>query len=764
METIFSTIYFQYTDYLLFIIGFIFISFGILILIFSKQRKLWMSEGHLLFYSIYILIIGIAVWSDLFLLVYTHHFLFEEVHLFLYVIAYLIVYEFGRRMLFKKNIIVAVSLYIIPVVLFLLDIPTTFLREYFAMIGSFMAGLGFYKWSKKQKELYNKKIYLNWILPITFILLFLGYSLYFLYDLFDFLLINANHHNDIYYIKHYYEWSLNIILSLVVLFNIISEDIQELIEMQLKSIKIRFVRSILIIIVILAIIGFFLVHSLGEWKWEEEKNELLNLVHVVALYIDGDTLQKLNNRSLDEQRIAYTTIRKQLQVIGKHMPNVSNIYTMFIRDSELAIGVKADTGYKKSDYFLGSKILNPPPGMRVAFDQGKAMMEEYIKENQSGVWLEVFVPIKNQDGEKVGILSLDVSAQHILESIILARFNGLIFLLVFFLISIGFGNVLFYSRREVAWQSINTRILSSVGDIVGVFNQKGKMIYANDAAATLTGYSSKVIEKYMDIYDFISVNDRDNLKELLRNMKEDQIYYSELSIGTVDGVQMPVYIRLSYLDFDHNHNDPLYIFTAMNISERKKREEELLEHFQNTVSLLATVVDAKDGYTARHSINVAYYAKAIAKKLNFSDEKIKEVETAALVHDIGKMGISDHILKKEGPLTDEEWMEMKRHPEYGKQILEKAGNTFEYLIPYVFHHHERFDGKGYPTAIKEPPIPICIISVADAFDAMTSDRSYRKEMSIEKAKMELINNSGKQFHPEVVNALIKILDQEINIQ
>jgi len=196
----------------------------------------------------------------------------------------------------------------------------------------------------------------------------------------------------------------------------------------------------------------------------------------------------------------------------------------------------------------------------------------------------------------------------------------------------------------------------------------------------------------------------------------------------------------------------------MNISEQKMREEDIKTNFKNFLSLIATVIDAKDGYTALHSANVARYAKIIAAELGFSDEKIKEIETAAFVHDIGKVGIPDSVLKKKDKLSAVEWEEMKKHPEYGKLILEKAGETFKHLIPYVYYHHERYDGKGYPTGMKKPPIPISIILVADAFDAMTSDRSYRKALPIEKAKEELLKHSGTQFHPEVVKAFLQAID------
>ncbi|MBA7658730.1 Cyclic di-GMP phosphodiesterase response regulator RpfG [subsurface metagenome] len=147
----------------------------------------------------------------------------------------------------------------------------------------------------------------------------------------------------------------------------------------------------------------------------------------------------------------------------------------------------------------------------------------------------------------------------------------------------------------------------------------------------------------------------------------------------------------------------------------------------------------------------------IAKKMGIEEEDLFIIEIGALLHDVGKIGVPDAILHKPGPLVVEEYQQIQEHPQKGKKIL----NNITYLaqaIPCVLHHHERFDGKGYPEKISgtDIPLPGRIISVADAFDAMTSDRPYRIRMSIEQAIGELNKNSGKQFDPKVVDAFVKI--------
>jgi HD-GYP domain-containing protein (c-di-GMP phosphodiesterase class II) len=146
--------------------------------------------------------------------------------------------------------------------------------------------------------------------------------------------------------------------------------------------------------------------------------------------------------------------------------------------------------------------------------------------------------------------------------------------------------------------------------------------------------------------------------------------------------------------------------------------------------------------------------------MGFRQHEVDFVRYAALLHDIGKINIKDDILKKPGKLTDEEFAIMKLHPTFGVQIMEPV-KAFRQMLPYMFHHHEQFGSGGYPSGIKGEDIPIGarILTVADAFDAMTSDRPYRPGMSVEAAVAELRRNAGKQFDPAVVEAFIGWLDK-----
>ena len=183
--------------------------------------------------------------------------------------------------------------------------------------------------------------------------------------------------------------------------------------------------------------------------------------------------------------------------------------------------------------------------------------------------------------------------------------------------------------------------------------------------------------------------------------------------------------------------------------------------YLDTIRALAAAIDAKDPYTKGHSERVAETSIALAQELNLSDRDIENIEYTALLHDIGKIGIADNILGKNSSLTNKEFDKIKEHPVMGAKIIEPVDflkNSYE----AIYHHHERYNGKGYPDGIKSEDIPILarIIAVADAYDAMGSDRPYRKKLNQDKIMKELTEQSGKQFDPEVVKALISVLNRE----
>ncbi len=197
--------------------------------------------------------------------------------------------------------------------------------------------------------------------------------------------------------------------------------------------------------------------------------------------------------------------------------------------------------------------------------------------------------------------------------------------------------------------------------------------------------------------------------------------------------------------------------------ERANREilamtARLKETYDATLEALASALDARDSETAGHSSRVTVYTVDMAQLLGVvegSDEWL-DIQRASLLHDVGKIGIADAILNKAGPLTPEEWQEMRKHPVIGYRML-KDVKFLAHAAHIVYSHHERYDGKGYPDGLKGDAIPLGsrIFAVADAFDAMTSDRPYRRALPWEKACEEIVNNSGAQFDPKVVETFLQ---------
>lgn len=195
--------------------------------------------------------------------------------------------------------------------------------------------------------------------------------------------------------------------------------------------------------------------------------------------------------------------------------------------------------------------------------------------------------------------------------------------------------------------------------------------------------------------------------------------------------------------------------------ELKTTYDKLESAYMETIEILRFTVEAKDAYTRGHSDRVSAYSVLIGEALGLSEDDLKTLKIGGLFHDIGKIGIPDSILLKTDKLDDEEYSEIKNHPAIGAHILSNA-TIFKDIIPIVKHHHERFDGHGYPGKLKGEEIPYLarIATVADSFDAMTSKRSYRDSLPIDVVKEEIKKNSGTQFDPEIAEVFLKILDEQ----
>ena len=197
--------------------------------------------------------------------------------------------------------------------------------------------------------------------------------------------------------------------------------------------------------------------------------------------------------------------------------------------------------------------------------------------------------------------------------------------------------------------------------------------------------------------------------------------------------------------------------------ELKDKNDELEKAYLDTIGILRYTVEAKDPYTRGHSDRVSEYSVLLGQKLNLDDKTLHILKIGGLFHDIGKIGIPDSILLKDSKLNDEEYSQIKNHPTIGAHMLGDA-DIFKDIIPVVKHHHERFDGKGYPSGLEGENIPLVarIAAVADTFDAMTSKRTYRNSLPIDVVKAEIERCSGSQFDPEIAKVFLDILNNEYN--
>ena len=294
----------------------------------------------------------------------------------------------------------------------------------------------------------------------------------------------------------------------------------------------------------------------------------------------------------------------------------------------------------------------------------------------------------------------------------------------------------------------------------------------------LTGYSKNQLEGKMTIPDFLAEKDKQKIigyyKALQKGKKIPPSYTAK--IKRKDNQIRTIFASVGLIPRTKNSIASLTDITEQERTERelKKKSNEIRNYarqmkmayqaleraYLDMIHALVISVETRDPYTRGHSERVTQYSKEIAAKMGWNDKELNNLELACRIHDVGKIGVSDRILLKNDTLTISEWAEIKMHPVKGAEML-TFSEYFKPVIPIVRHHHERWNGKGYPDGLKGKNIPpgARILAVADTFDAMSSARPYRDAIDYKKIVVELKKNAGTHFDPEIVEIWLEIMEK-----
>lgn len=330
-----------------------------------------------------------------------------------------------------------------------------------------------------------------------------------------------------------------------------------------------------------------------------------------------------------------------------------------------------------------------------------------------------------------------------------------------------------FYQRDIANENMQRfyDIAQSIGDGLYVLDRDLKLTFINKAALELLGYKkSELVGQEMHTITHYRDKNGD-----YRPSNKCEVH-SALDSGTIVSIHDDVFVKkdssslyVSVVATPIMHNNVITGVAVLfkDISEQKRLqdlEEQKLQSEKEIVKALVEMIDKRDAYTAGHTLRVSKYCELIARKMNYSEAEIQLLTTAAHLHDIGKVATPDSILLKPAALGDDEYDIIKLHLTNGYNLLSQISNYKE-IAEVMKYHHERYDGKGYPDGLSADEIPSLsrIMIVADAFDAMTTNRIYKNKKSVDEALHEIQELSQIQFHPEVVEVAVKML-KDIKIE
>jgi len=310
-------------------------------------------------------------------------------------------------------------------------------------------------------------------------------------------------------------------------------------------------------------------------------------------------------------------------------------------------------------------------------------------------------------------------------------------------------------------------LAENASDMIARLTTDGKMLYVSPASKTILGYEPEELTGKIS-FDLMHEEDRPWVMSLFERRPIKNSYTIAYRALHKEGYY--VWLESSARAvFDKNTNELTEIQTASrDITERKKNEEalqlahsNLQEAYEKTIEGWVRALDLRDRETEGHTQRVTELTLRVAAKLGFTDEEMVHIKRGALLHDMGKMAIPDEILQKPGPLDEGEWIKMRQHPVYAFEML----SHISYLHPALeipFFHHERWDGSGYPRGLKGEEIPLAarMFAIVDVWDALSSDRPYRKKLPRNEVIAYLREKSGTLFEPRLVDIFLEMIERE----
>ncbi|MGX8797683.1 HD domain-containing phosphohydrolase [Fusibacter sp. JL298sf-3] len=313
-----------------------------------------------------------------------------------------------------------------------------------------------------------------------------------------------------------------------------------------------------------------------------------------------------------------------------------------------------------------------------------------------------------------------------------------------------------YEVDLAAERNFSNNILeTTMTGIVVISDEIESIEYINEAARSIFALDKdqKVILKKVFGENY------DSIKKLLSTQKEGKIQ-RKLSLE-LQGKDFIKHLDIECVDFKHSNSERKFMLSIEDVTESYELNDRIEKQYLNMFRSFVKFIDAKDTYTGLHSSSVTDYVQRILEQLEISDEEKQDIIVAANLHDIGKIGVPEYILNKPGKLTDEEFLLMKDHSTIGESLLNEI-EGYEHISNFIRHHHEKYNGTGYPDGLKGEEIPLGsrIIAVADAFDAITTDRVYQRKRTVEEALSIMTAVSGKQFDPFLVKVFIESIIQD----